>query len=388
MSEQRSRRNVLERLGLAAMAGITGLAGCSGTQSAGADGTTVAPSETETTIATETPSTRTLTDMAGREVEVPASPERVIGIGTGALRLLAYLDATDMVVGVENFETTDEKRPFRPYVVANPEIADLPPIGSRKSPDPERMLAQEPDVVFWGYAKKKKADELQSKLGVPVVSVHQGDLNPALRPTFFEALRLMGEVVGASDRADSLVEYTEDAVADMQARAPDAAGPSAYVGFMGRGKHGFTRTQPAYPPFTIVDANNVVEGIADDELKGKKGSPEVTVDPEQIIEWDPEYVFVDLGTESYNSLSDEEYQSITAIEEGNVHALFPNRDYSTNFGTVLANSYYVGSVLFPEQYDGVDPVAKADEVYETFLGEPIYDQLVETYGRGLGPMDV
>jgi iron complex transport system substrate-binding protein len=395
MARQRSRRAVLEGMGALVTAGVAGLAGCAGTENGDGGEATTETATTATaaeTTATETASaasdTRTVTDMASREVEVPTTVERVIGIGTGGLRLLSYLDATDMVVGVENFETSNEDRPFRPYVVANPDLADRTPIGSRKSPDAERMLAQEPDVVVWGYAKQKKADDLQSKLGVPVVSIQQGDLNPALRPTFYDALELVGEVVGASDRAASLIQYTKDAVADMESREPDAAGPSAYVGYMGRGKHGFTRTQPAYPPFAMVGANNVVQGIADDQLKGRKGASETTLDPEQLIEWDPEYVFVDLGTESYDALGDEEYQSITAIQEGNVHALFPNRDYSANFGTVLANSYYVGSVLFPDAYADVDPVAKADEIYEEFLGEPIYDQLTEVYGRELGPMEI
>ncbi|MFB6131235.1 MAG: ABC transporter substrate-binding protein [Salinigranum sp.] len=408
MREHR-RRDVLRTLGLVATGGAACLAGCTGASSGGengggtsgagatpsaatpgkggaAGGTT---SEAETAGGSKTDgSAGTLTDMAGRTVSVPPSVDRVVGLGPGALRVVAYLGATDRVVGVENLETTNEKRPYRPYVLANRGLTDLPPIGSRKSPDAERILERSPDVVFWAYANGGKADDLQSKLGVPVVVLRPGDLTPALRPNFFETLRLAGTVLDASGRAETLTEYAKNAIGDLEKRAPAGGAPAAYVGFIGRGKHGFTRTQPQYPPFEFVGADNVVANVSGDEKKKKKGAARVTVDPEQVIKWDPEYVFVDLGTESYDALSKPEYGSIAAIEEGNVFAVFPTRDYAINFGTVLADAYAIGSDLFPDAYADVDPKAKADEIYRAFVGEGVYDGLAEGYGRGFGRMNV
>src|SRR5690554_2964082 len=45
-------------------------------------------------------STRVITDMMGREVEVPSEINSIICTGSGALRLVAYADAIDLVVGV------------------------------------------------------------------------------------------------------------------------------------------------------------------------------------------------------------------------------------------------------------------------------------------------
>jgi len=47
-----------------------------------------------------------ITDSAAREVTIYRPIERTIGIEAGALRLLVYPDATDMVIGVEENEKT------------------------------------------------------------------------------------------------------------------------------------------------------------------------------------------------------------------------------------------------------------------------------------------
>ena len=68
-----------------------------------------------------------------------------------------------------------------------------------------------------------------------------------------------------------------------------------------------------------------------------------------------------------------------------VYATLPSRDYGTNFGTVIADAYAVGAAANPDAYD-LDPVAKANEIYETFVGEPVYDGVADAYGNGFGSM--
>ena len=71
--------------------------------------------------------TMVVKDLAGREVAVPKNVERVVAAGPGALRIIVYLNATDMVVGVEDFE---KQHPGgRPYIIAHPELKELPSIG-------------------------------------------------------------------------------------------------------------------------------------------------------------------------------------------------------------------------------------------------------------------
>ncbi|AEK19444.1 periplasmic binding protein [Methanococcus maripaludis X1] len=68
-----------------------------------------------------------IVDTIGREVAVPKEVNSIVCVGSGSLRLLTYLDAVDMISGVEYSET---KPTGRPYSLANTKIySSLPIIG-------------------------------------------------------------------------------------------------------------------------------------------------------------------------------------------------------------------------------------------------------------------
>ena len=64
-------------------------------------------------------------DMLGRKVMVPEKVEKIVGLRAGALRLLVYMDAIDLIAGIEEIE----RRSYRPYLLAHPELKELPIIG-------------------------------------------------------------------------------------------------------------------------------------------------------------------------------------------------------------------------------------------------------------------
>ena len=128
----------------------------------------------------------TVTDLAGRSVTIDLPVKRIVCAGPGALRLVAYMNQTEKVVGVEEME----KDPTgRPYAYAHPEFETLPTIGPGgpayidRGPDPEATLACKPNLLFVTYMQGQNAEKLQNKLGVPVVVMSYGDLG-----TFDEAV--------------------------------------------------------------------------------------------------------------------------------------------------------------------------------------------------------
>ncbi|MCD6383956.1 MAG: ABC transporter substrate-binding protein [Thermoplasmata archaeon] len=309
-----------------------------------------------------------IVDMLGRVVEVPKEVDRVVGIEAGALRLIVYLGAADRVVGVEEIERKDG----RPYIFAHPELKDRPLIGPIHGGDPELIAAQRPDVIFWTYTTVKKADDLQKKTGIPVVAIDYGDLGER-RELFFRALRIMG-VLGEEERAEEIIEFFNTTIQDLQRRSENATGPSAYIGGVGyRGPHGILSTEPAYPPFQFLSVDNVA---------GELGVEHAFIDKEQLLQWDPEVIFVDEGGYSLaiKDLQDEAYSSIEAIREGEIYGVLPYNWYSTNYGTVLSDAYYIGQVLYPERFTDVDPVQKADEIYQFLLGVGVYSDMEEHFG--------
>jgi iron complex transport system substrate-binding protein len=67
-------------------------------------------------------------DLAGRTVEIPKTVNRIVCSGPGALRLICYMNEEGKVVGVEQAEKKWGPT-GRPYMLANPKLANLPPIG-------------------------------------------------------------------------------------------------------------------------------------------------------------------------------------------------------------------------------------------------------------------
>lgn len=88
-----------------------------------------------------TPGKTKITDMAGREVEVPVPATKVVAIGPGALRLLCYVNGADKIAGVEDIE---KKQPTgRPYIWPIRNLNNYPPLarGGRILPRMPKSLS-------------------------------------------------------------------------------------------------------------------------------------------------------------------------------------------------------------------------------------------------------
>jgi iron complex transport system substrate-binding protein len=321
--------------------------------------------------------TITITDGMGRTVSVPVSPERVVCSGSGCLRYLTYLQAEDRAVGVDDMEIKESIFDARPYALANPQFSSLPMIGEfRGNDDPEKIVACNPQVIFKAQCiEASEADELQEKTGIPVVALQYGDLG-ANRADMDQSLRTMGTIMGTEDRTEAVITYFDSLTADLNARTEGIAEedrPTVFVGGIAyRGPHGFQSTEPAYPPFVFVNARM---------LSGGPDTAHADIAQEKIIAYDPEVIFVDLSTiqtapSAVDELRDDpSYAAMTAVQAGEVYGVLPYNWYSINHGSVMADAYFIGTVLYPDAFSDVDPTEKADEIYTFLVGEPVFDEM-------------
>ncbi|UXM85221.1 iron ABC transporter substrate-binding protein [Methanococcus aeolicus] len=327
-------------------------------------------------------------DIIGREVEIPKNVNEIVCIGPGCLRLITYLNATDKVVGVEDAE---KKWSIygRPYRIAHPELANFPTIGQggpSPKPNPEGLIKVKPDVLFACYLTEEQANDLQQKTGIPVVVLSYGKLATFNNDDLFDSIGLAGKILGKEERAKEVVKFIKDCQTDLNERTkniPDDKKPTVYVGGIGfKGMHGIDSTQCNYPPFMAVNAKNVV-----DELNKPS---HVFITKEQLLKWNPDIIFVDEGgiqlvREDYNK-NPEYYNSLKAFKDGNVYGLLPYNFYTTNIGTALADAYYVGKVIYPDEFKDINPEQKADEIYTFLVGKPVYNAMKEKLG-GFGKLE-
>lgn len=320
--------------------------------------------------------TRSLTDSEGRTVEIPQKVESVICLNVGALRYTCYMQAQDMVAGVEDYEK--ERTLSRPYNYINYDLfADLPVVGTNGEYYAEEIIKAAPDVIIMTAIDKEGGENLEDQTGIPVVMVPGSD--SLLDEGAYETLRIMGEVYGREERAEELTAYMDEVKADLLSRTeniPEEEKPSVYAGGISyKGLHGFEGTEAGYSPLRVVNAKNLADEI------GLPGA--FNVDLEQIIQWDPDVIFIDyegleLINESYAE-NPEYYNRLTAVREGRVYTQIPFRSYAVNLETALADAYYAGKILYPERFEDIDPEVQAEQLFQKFLGEDLHEEM-EEYG--------
>ncbi len=317
---------------------------------------------------------RMITDGAGREVAVPETVERIVCVGVGALRYTCYMQAADLVVGVEDCEV--EPVISRLYNFVNIEkFQDKPIIGGNGKPNAEGIIAADPQVIVLSASAGVDADDLQSKTGTPVVVIPGND--QLLDRNTFETVRILGELFGKQERAQALTQYLKDLEKDLKDRTSavaDADKPTVYVGGVSfKGHHSFEGTEAGYGPLALIGAKNLAD------TAGQAGA--FNIDVEQVLAWDPDVIFLDFnGMALINADYAENpdfYNSLTAVQNGRVYSQISFRSNATNLETALADAYYAATVLYPEQFADVELEDKISQIYTMLLGVDPSESLKE-----------
>ncbi|MDL2260793.1 iron ABC transporter substrate-binding protein [Methanimicrococcus sp. OttesenSCG-928-J09] len=330
--------------------------------------------------------TITVTDAFGRTVEVPDNPEKIAVSGSGSMRYFVYLGVIDRVVAVDYQDNSSNLMPKdkRPYALAHPEIKEKPLLGTSKGlVDAEKLLAANPDVLFYSATSSNDiaaADQIQSKTGIPVVLFYNGNYVTE-KDKIDETLLMIGKILHKEQRAQDIIQYFETTAADLTNRIKDvpASNKTVFVGGVAyNGPHGLNGTNPIYMPFEILNADNVAAGVP---LSGPS-TGYALVSKEIILEWDPEIIFVDVETVTaagggafVELKNDPSYKGLSAAKSGEIYAVNPHTSMGVNHETALANCYYIGKILYPEQFKDVDPAEKADEIYTFIVGKPVFNQI-------------
>uniref|UniRef100_A6VGB8 Periplasmic binding protein n=1 Tax=Methanococcus maripaludis (strain C7 / ATCC BAA-1331) TaxID=426368 RepID=A6VGB8_METM7 len=325
-----------------------------------------------------------IVDMVGRTVEVPADIQRIVCSGPGCLRLVTYLQAQDKLVGIESTEQNNISG--RPYQLANVEFFQSLPmtgLGGGKEigvgPYPEQVICAAPEVIFITYMDADRANDLQEQYGIPVVILNYGEVNSFHDEDFVGCLNLLGTLFQKEERTQDVIDFFADAENDLLTRTENIADedkPSVYIGGLcAKGAHGIDSTSSNYAPFAALNANNVASSLGIEK--------QLFISKEQLLEWNPDIIFIDTGSyslikEDYDK-SSEYYESLGAFENGKVYTQFPYNSYTTNYGTALADAYYIGKTVYPEQFSDINIEEKADEIYEFLVGEAVYDKMTESY---------
>ena len=147
-------------------------------------------------------SAKVLTDAAGRPVDLPAEPERVVSLAPSITELVYSLGQEAKLKGATQYSNYP------------PAARRLPRVGSYVHLDLERIVSLRPDLCLAiRDGNPKHTIEQIEAMGIPVFAIDPRNLTEIM-----ESVTMLGEVLGARVRAAALVENMQERIARVQER--------------------------------------------------------------------------------------------------------------------------------------------------------------------------
>lgn len=328
------------------------------------------PEEPSESVESEAPSgeMRTITDMAGREVQVPAHVNKVLGTSPVG-SIFAYTIAPEKLAAW-NYAFNDMELKY----IAD-ECKDLPIVGQGQNFNNEAVVGIAPDVILAIGGTKgnaiEQADKIQEQTNIPVLIY---SMEFADTP---ETLRALGTLLGEEERAEQLATYSETAIQNAQQKAnevPEADRCTVYYGNGPQSLNTAPQGSDAAEVFEIAGGIN----CAQIELDSADGASErVDISKEQLLAWDPDVIFVNgepkenLSAQSAADaiLNDPDYATLKAVQNKRVYGI-PQTPFSwldrPKADNRIIGLVWAGAMMYPDLYTDVNVTADTQQFYQDF----------------------
>ncbi|HEY1505363.1 MAG TPA: iron ABC transporter substrate-binding protein [Stellaceae bacterium] len=317
---------------------------------------------------------KSFTDSGSRTVELPDQVTHVWPAGPPSEALI-YILAPEKLLGWTHRISPDAAAFMSNNYGALPVVGRL--TGRGNTANLEAVIAAKPDLVLdvgtVGPTYVSLADRVQAQTHIPYVLIG-GSL--AETP---KLLRTAGEVLGVSDRAETLARYAEEEFADIKkkiATVPTNERPKAYMARGPRGLETDVTGSINGEALTFLGAQNVVPaGISAGNL--------ADVSMEQVLAWQPDVIITIDGNFLASVFDDPQWQSVKAVHDKHVY-LEPR----SPFGWVdeppgpnrLIGLRWLAHLLYPQLFSG-NIRAETKRFYELFYHQaPTDAQLDQLLG--------
>ncbi len=351
-----SRRSFLKLFGVAGVTLAAGgaFAGCSGSGSSN--------SGTKQETAAEEPKTQTVTDMSGKEVEVPTNPTKY------ADGWYAHNEITIMLTGAEGLVATHCAQKDYPWMYKVCPNMSQATATFGKDFNFEDLAALEPQVIF------DSTDDLRDKaaeVGIPLVN--------CMFKTFDEmkkSIELTAQVFGgeAPDIAKKYNEELEQVLSEVKAKT-DKLSDDERVSVM-HGNSVYKLTIDGTD--TIIDDWIKAAGGKNAVTESTKGNAQAQFTMEQVVAWNPDVIITGKADEVDQILNDPNWASISAVQNGKVYVNPKGVFGWDRYGVEeLLQIQWAAATLHPELFTNLNIEEKVKDFYKTYLNYSLTDDEVK-----------
>ncbi|MBE1292896.1 MAG: ABC transporter substrate-binding protein [Rhodobacteraceae bacterium] len=338
--------------------------------------------------------TITVTDVAGRVVEVEKNPSKVV-IGEGrmiySIALLDRDNPFERVVGWKDDMVKYDPDAYRKYLAKYPEIADLKSFGSPYSDEwnLEAVVALGTEVVFMNLGNLLKAQEsgIIEKLDEAGVATVFVDFRQNPTENTVPSIQLMGRIFDRRDQADEFGDFYQRQMKQIYARVAQIPAEDRPIVFIenaaGYNPNKCCNTYGAANLGRLVDLAGG-RNWGSMKFPGFKTSVSLEAifadDPEIIIgtganwsEANPATTAVLFGYEAEPAAvqerlaglaSREGWGELSAVKNGRFHSVY-HQFYNSPYHFVAMQAF--AKWMHPELFEDVDPEASMKELHDRFL---------------------
>ena len=314
--------------------------------------------------------TRTVTNSAGRRVEIPTRISRVLAAGPPA-SILLYTLAPEKMIGWVRTPGPTEKAYLQESVRELPEYGRL--TGRGGTANLENVLKFQPDLIIdsggTGGSYVSLANNVQEQTKIPYLL-----LDGRLENTP-EIYRLLGDLLDARDRAEQLANYAEETLSGLRQRIaaiPESDRPRVYYG---RGINGLKSGLAGSINMEVLERVGAINVAA---AAGTGSLSKISI--EQVLAWNPDVILV-LDPPFYASVrTDPLWSSVKAVRENRIY-MAPNLPYGW-FDAPPGVNRLIGvrwlmSILYPKQFPE-DLRTTTREFYRLFYQVNLADAQLDT----------
>lgn len=236
-----------------------------------------------------------LTDSYGDVVTLAYEPEKIVSVAPNLTELIYKLDAADRLVGRSE------------YCDYPDEVLDVETVGSMNTPDIEKIISLEPDLVIVStHFSEENAAKLE-ELNIPVLALYEEHDVTGV----YEMIDTLGTAINKNTEAADCISEMQDTIATVTTAVEGLEAPSVYY-VVGYGEYG------DYTAGGDTFVGGLIELAGGDNIAKDVSGWSITL--EEIVEADPSIIIIsEDGKEGF--LSDANYAELTAVKEGNVYTI-------------------------------------------------------------------
>lgn len=239
-----------------------------------------------------------ITDSFGKEVTLENEPVRVISVAPNITEMIYAIGAEDKLVGRTDYCDYPE------------EASKIESIGSLTTPDLEKMISLEPDLVIASTHFDEENGAKLEQAGIPMIGLYEEfDVQGV-----YTHLETLGLALNRQEQATKVVDEMKTKISDVQAKIEGLEAPSVYyvVGYGEYGDYSAPENSFIGQMIKLAGGKNIVPA-----------SDSWSYSLEALLEADPDIILVRNG-EKGGFITAEGYNELTAVKENHVYEMDGN----------------------------------------------------------------